>query len=358
MHKTQKKSVIFEEINNKMTKLDIKFSLIEQSLNEEVGNLNSKLEYTRNQIKSNREETTAVENKVDQTRSEISMIHETVMKIKEEIIGQVSSIDEDLHNQLANIRINLNSMNEKVQTATMRISNHSDELEGQQKTVETNSYDIKAIEVTLKNLKETKIDKEVYEKEMTRSISETQKVSFSQQDLMRNIQATDNYIEKYLPITLQNYITETLSNVIENRKILGRLLKYDIQIYKRLHERILGDEGVPSLNKRDYEIIDMDTIRRKMEMIEDQEILNDTDDLPSEYSISKSQKKRKRKSRQIDPNNNGMLLSNLLESKMSPGVKSKEQIYESKMSLNDSQSSMSKISSNQKRSKRSIKRKV
>ena len=51
------------------------------------------------------------------------------MHIKDDIITQVSSIDENLHNELANIRINLNSLNEKNQTANMRIINHADELD-------------------------------------------------------------------------------------------------------------------------------------------------------------------------------------------------------------------------------------
>jgi chromosome segregation ATPase len=190
--------------------------------------MNGKIEFTKGQIKTNREETMAIEKKIDQTRTEISLIHESLMRIKEEIISQVSNIDEDLHNQLANIRINLNSMNEKLKTDGMRIANHSDELESQRKSIEDHSHTIKSIEISIQSLSENKLNKEVYEKEIARCISEIQKVSYGMQDLHRNIQATDNYLEKYFPVTLQNYITETISNVIENKKVLGRLLEYDI----------------------------------------------------------------------------------------------------------------------------------
>ena len=76
---------------------------IEQQLDEEIINVNGKIELAKGQIKSNREETQAIENKIDETRNEISSIHESVMKIKEEIITQITTIDEDLHNQLANV---------------------------------------------------------------------------------------------------------------------------------------------------------------------------------------------------------------------------------------------------------------
>jgi len=76
---------------------------IEQQLDEEIINVNGKIELAKGQIKSNREETQAIENKIDETRNEISSIHESVMKIKEEIITQITTRDEDLHNQLSHV---------------------------------------------------------------------------------------------------------------------------------------------------------------------------------------------------------------------------------------------------------------
>lgn len=65
--------------------------------------------------------------------------------------------------------------------------------------------------------------------------------------------------------------------------------------YKVLHQRILDDEGFSNLNKQEYEIPDMDTIRKKIALIEDQEIRDESEFLPSEYSAKKSPRKRKRK---------------------------------------------------------------
>lgn len=111
----------------------------------------------------------------------------------------------------------------------------------------------------------------------------------------RNLIATDNYLEKYLPVKIQNFITETISNVIENKKVLGRLLRYDIECYKTLHQRILDDEGYPALNKQEFSPPDMDTIRKKIALIEDQEIKDDSEFLPSEYSVQKSRKRRSKR---------------------------------------------------------------
>ena len=137
----------------------------------------------------------------------------------------------------------------------------------------------------------------------------------------RSLQATDNYIEKYYPITLQNFITETLSNVIDNKRILGRLLKYDMALYKKLHQRILDDEGIPTLNKQDYEVIDMETIRRKIALIEDQEIRDDSDYLPSEYSQKKSGNRRAKKRDREDSNSETSRVSTSKYSRKRPGTR-------------------------------------
>ena len=268
---------------------------VEQQIDEEVSALNGKIEITKSQLKSSREETQAIENKIDETRNEISSIHESVMKIKEEIIIQITNIDEDLHNQLANVRISSNSMNEKLQTNSMRIANHSEELDNHNKSIELHNHDIRENNISIKNLNDIKLNKEIYEKEMARSISEIQKIAYGQQDLHRNLQATDNYIEKYYPITLQNYITDTLSTVIDNKKILGRLLKYDMGLYKKLNQQIIDDEGIPSLNKQYFEVTDLEDIRRKIALIEDQEIKDDSDYLPSEYSQRKTGRRRNKR---------------------------------------------------------------
>ena len=103
--------------------------------------------------------------------------------------------------------------------------------------------------IDTKDLQNSKQDRSIYEKEMQRCKSEVQKCLYSIKDLHGNLLATDNYIEKYFPIKLQNFITETLSNVIENKKIIERLIRYDIEFYKQLHQRIIDDEGNPTLDK-------------------------------------------------------------------------------------------------------------
>ena len=69
----------------------------------------------------------------------------------------------------------------------------------------------------------------------------------------RNLISTDNYIEKYLPIKIQNSITDTLKLVLDKAGAL-RLYEVDSRLYRGLHEVVIRDDGVPSLNKRGFKI--------------------------------------------------------------------------------------------------------
>lgn len=58
-----------------------------------------------------------------------------------------------------------------------------------------------------------------------------------------------------------------------------------------MQQKILDDEGYSKLNKKEYEMFDAEALRRKIALIEDQEVKDDSEDLPSEYSVKKSQKR-------------------------------------------------------------------
>jgi hypothetical protein len=51
-------------------------------------------------------------------------------------------------------------------------------------------------------LKEEKLDEDLYRDEHKKAMSELETVKYSSEDNFRNQLGTDNYIEKYLPFTI------------------------------------------------------------------------------------------------------------------------------------------------------------
>lgn len=63
--------------------------------------------------------------------------------------------------------------------------------------------------------------------------------------------ATDNYLEKYLPFKVLNYIHDALINSLP-RLQRGKLISYLNQTYEMLEYIAINDDGKPRLPKREY----------------------------------------------------------------------------------------------------------
>ena len=59
---------------------------------------------------------------------------------------------------------------------------------------------------------------------------------------------TDNYLDKYLPFRIQNFISETLENVLPEDQ-LDLLKDFEKAKYRHIHQKILIDEGISNLQK-------------------------------------------------------------------------------------------------------------
>jgi hypothetical protein len=94
---------------------------------------------------------------------------------------------------------------------------------------------------------------------------------FSVEDVFRNLKSTENYIEKYLPFKIQNFITDSLYFCL-GKKELYKLQEHDTRLYNKLQDIILSDDGKPALNKTSYRIPKYKPIVLDSENVENQEM--------------------------------------------------------------------------------------
>jgi hypothetical protein len=69
------------------------------------------------------------------------------------------------------------------------------------------------------------------------------------EDLDFNQNTTDNYLDKYIPFRIQNFISENLEVVLDKQQ-LAKFMEFERRKYKHMHAKILQDEGVSSLVKQ------------------------------------------------------------------------------------------------------------
>jgi hypothetical protein len=69
-------------------------------------------------------------------------------------------------------------------------------------------------------------------------------VDYSLGDLDNNMKASDNFMEKYQPVRFLNQIVDTMSTVLDKKKI-QRLQDYQEAKHKELMEIVALDDGNP-----------------------------------------------------------------------------------------------------------------
>jgi hypothetical protein len=70
-------------------------------------------------------------------------------------------------------------------------------------------------------------------------------------EIKKELLATDNYIEKYLPMKMLNYIHDAMMYVLDKKELI-KLFDYLSNAYQVLEEGIANDDGKPRLEKRDF----------------------------------------------------------------------------------------------------------
>ena len=62
--------------------------------------------------------------------------------------------------------------------------------------------------------------------------------SFNEMPIYQRLEDTDDYINRYLPLKIQNMIDDTLFNCLDSTSDLSRLQKYEEKIFKQLDGNI------------------------------------------------------------------------------------------------------------------------
>ena len=83
-------------------------------------------------------------------------------------------------------------------------------------------------------------------------------------ELNRNMSlTTDNYLEKYLPLRIQNIISENIHNTFDS-SVRKKFLMFEKAKYAKLNEVILQDDGKPNLNKHECYIPPLEKIEKSI----------------------------------------------------------------------------------------------
>jgi len=180
--------------------------------------------------------------------NEINAIHEEILESKKSIATEISK-----HFEFYNKEIN--SFDGQVKNADFRVSDLKSQFGNLQSIQNDNDRQLRRIlseldvcKINTSKLKTETLKIEVYKKDNSKITQDLLQLRYGLSDLNINLQTTDNYLDKYIPFRIQNLISETLDNVIDSHQH-KKLTKYEKYKFKKMHDYVLNDEGIPDFDK-------------------------------------------------------------------------------------------------------------
>lgn len=113
------------------------------------------------------------------------------------------------------------------------IQNHSEEFKRHDMVLQSYKKNFDEIYSKVRDMDEKKIEMVKFQEEVTKVNKDIDLIKFMNEDVAQTILLTDNYIEKYLPVAIQNQISETMINVL-GRRDLQKLFDFDRKKYRQL----------------------------------------------------------------------------------------------------------------------------
>ena len=110
-----------------------------------------------------------------------------------------------------------------------------------------------------------KADKKLFTTEMDKLKHELNTVKNDLEENRNRTATTENYLEKYLPLRIQNIISENFHNTFES-VIRRKFVKFEKLKYEKLNDVILKDDGKPNLNKTEVYIPPLEKIEKSISL--------------------------------------------------------------------------------------------
>jgi hypothetical protein len=93
---------------------------------------------------------------------------------------------------------------------------------------------------------------------------DVKRVGYEIRDVSQNLEATDNYLEKYMPVRIQELINQAFKHFAKTDEEREDILNYEIQRYKELHNIVVKDTGTSKLDKSALVSISVDKLEKNL----------------------------------------------------------------------------------------------
>ena len=159
------------------------------------------------------------------------------------------------------------SIQENIKLIYLQLDHFKDQINSLENMANTNSMKIQQSFVRIEELESNSVFKQNYSTDISEIQDKTNRALYWIEDVSKNLDATDNYIQKYFPVKIQDLINETLMAVSKTDEEREAILNYEIKKYKDFHKIVIKDEGSPCLKKKEFKYPSFIEIEKNLKKI-------------------------------------------------------------------------------------------
>ncbi|CAI2381969.1 unnamed protein product [Moneuplotes crassus] len=234
LHKSHKRSTLFDNVNKRLIENDSRRKVLESRLNKEVNKMNGETTLINEKLSIINEEVSTVNSRIIEHQSKADELQKRFSEDKKDITFKLQ-ID-DLKNQLEAIGEWKSRVDELLTHHQQDISRHGVSIEKARSNID--EFQTLLTKDYVKNA-ELKSVSESLEQKLTTC-------SKAAEDVSSKLTSTENYIEKYLPVKVHKFIVSSLRNVFESKRELRKLKDYEAKRDWLFKQELQNDTGIPS----------------------------------------------------------------------------------------------------------------
>eukprot|EP00347_Sterkiella_histriomuscorum_P015663 403356170 len=266
--KSQKRAVTNDDVQRKIHEQDQSRRLAEVKIKGDVDGFKATMDSFKQRISVVEGEAVRYQNQTQIQQSEVSSVIENFQTIRQKVQSDMLELHEQFKSEISNLKDLVESYNQPIQKCEQYFESQKDLLKTNIADIEIMKRDISQHYVEIKRLDDEKMTPEPFlehKKYMKNALS------CNQMDidyLKKELQATDNYLEKYLPFKILNYLHDALTFILDKKEI-QKLFDHLAIVFQQLESTIANDNGRPTLVKRDFFIpsLDLNYIQMQRRML-------------------------------------------------------------------------------------------
>lgn len=154
------------------------------------------------------------QDQADKIKNHMSGFHDHMDEIKQSFNDVIVKVVDDSNKHLLEIRKGALEAQDQITEMNSYLENHLDELKRHDLIMQSFRKSFEEIYSQIQTTNDKKVDKEQLTIEITKLKKDIMHIKYMNEDTAKTLNLTDNYIQKYLPLKLQNQILKNTKHLI------------------------------------------------------------------------------------------------------------------------------------------------